>query len=118
MAARDSMLRHGLVPALLLVATAGLCLPQPRYTAHPPVAITACGQTADAVTVSLLSSRLHLDHVFDKTLMPERLQGIRTVVIVIGGSVQGLGETGTDERREVSRIKTLLARARQDWPWE
>ncbi len=98
---------------LFVVAAASLGVSAPQYTARRPVAITACGQAADALTVSLLSNRLHMDHLFDARLNPDRLRRIRTLVVVIGGSVSGLVDAAADGNREESRIKALLARARQ-----
>ena len=109
---RDRFLRYGVWPALMLFATVGRGWCHAQQTAPLPVAITACGQAADAVTVSQLSSRLHVDHVFAKTLTAEGLQGIKTLVIVIGGSVSGLGGPNTDENHELSRIMALIARAK------
>ncbi len=113
MAPRHWTARIGLT-LLVAIATGGLRPAGPQHVARVPMAITACGQTADAMTVSLLSRRVHLDHVFDQALKPEGLRGVRTLVVVIGGTVRGLGDTGAEEeKREVARIKTLLATARQ-----
>ncbi len=99
---------------LVAIPTGGLRPAALQPVARLPMAITACGQTADALTVSLLSRRVHLDHLFDLALKPQALRGIRTLVVVIGGSVKGLGETGADdERLEVARVKALLGTARQ-----
>jgi hypothetical protein len=100
--------------SLVLTLLAGsLCFGQPRYTAHPPMGITACGQASDASGLSLLSARLHIDHVFDRSMSAERLEGIRTLVVVIGGSVRGLDDRAIDESREISRVRAMLAKARR-----
>jgi hypothetical protein len=106
------ILRCGLVLAGLASAGGTLGPAQPQYAARPPLAITPCGQSADAVTVSLQANRVHLEHVFDATLKPDRLRGIKTLVIVIGGSVKGLGGAALDEDGEMSRVGDLLAKAR------
>jgi hypothetical protein len=84
---------------------------QPAFTAAAPVAITSCGQSPDAYTVSLLSKRVKLEHTFDNMLKPESLKGIKTLVIVMGGSAKGLGEAGIDEKGELARVGRLLAKA-------
>ncbi len=105
--------RHVAASALIGLWASGVCLGQPHYTAHRPMAITACGQAADAQNVSLASARLHLDHVLDRSMSADRLKGFRTLVVVIGGSVRGLDEGWTDESRETSRVRALLTRARR-----
>lgn len=79
----------------------------------PPTAITSCGQSPDALTVSLLSRRMQIDHVFESAMHADRLAGVRTLVVVVGGSVKGLSEAGSDEQRESARVASLLARARE-----
>jgi hypothetical protein len=98
---------------LACLALAGLRLGAATFTARPPLAITSCGQSPDALTVSLLSRRMRLDHLFETSLKPERLPGIKTLVVVIGASTKGLFEAGTDETRESARVATLLAKARE-----
>jgi hypothetical protein len=77
------------------------------------MAITSCGQSADALTVSLLSRRMRLDHSFEPLLNAEALPKIRTLVVVVGGSLKGLAEVGLDEPRELARVGGLLAKAKR-----
>ena len=86
---------------------------QPAFTSPPPVAITSCGQSPDAYTVSLLSRRAKIEHAFDNVLGPDGLRGVKTVVIVTGGSAKGLGEAGIDEKAELARVAKLLAKAKE-----
>jgi hypothetical protein len=104
----------------IVVATLAVCLAlsgavqsAARFTAQMPLAITSCGQSSDASTVSLLSRRMGLEHLFENALRPERLSEIKTLVVVIDASMKGLSEAGTNETRESARVSTLLARARQ-----
>lgn len=113
MAIAVSIPRLAPASALFALMAGGLCFGQSHYVAHRPLVITACGQTADALNLSLLSARLHVDHVFDKSLSADKLRGIRTLVVVIGGSVKGLDGGEIDEERETSRVRRLLAKARQ-----
>jgi len=92
---------------------AGIARAQPAFTSAPPVAITSCGQSPDAYTVSLLSKRIKLDHTFDNVLKPEALKAFKTLVIVMGGSAKGLGEAGIDEKSELARVAQLLAEAKK-----
>ena len=109
-------LRRGvafLTMAGLALAGAHASAQSPPFTSPPPVAITSCGQSPDAYTVSLLAKRQKLDHTFENTLKPGALQGFTSLVIVMGGSAKGLGEAGIDETGELARVGQLLAKARE-----
>jgi hypothetical protein len=45
----------------LLATTGSSLLAQTAFTSPPPVAITSCGQSPDAYTVSLLSKRAKIE---------------------------------------------------------
>ena len=96
-----------------LVAMGTHAVAQTPFTSPPPVAITSCGQSPDAYTVSLLSKRVKLEHTFDNMLKPDALKAIKTLVIVTGGSAKGLGEAGIDEKGELTRVAQLLAKAKE-----
>jgi hypothetical protein len=85
---------------------------QSDHTARFPMAITSCGQSADALTVSLLSKRMRIEHTFEPVLTAETLTKVRTLVVVAGGSLKGLGESGTNEKRELARVGALLSQAK------
>ncbi len=86
---------------------------QSTFQAELPLAVTSCGQSPDAFTVSILLKRLKVEHTFQNTLKPEGLKSLKTLVVVMGGSAKGLGEAGIDEKGEVERVSGLLAKARE-----
>jgi hypothetical protein len=99
---------------IALLATARVSvLAQTAFTSPPPVAITSCGQSPDAYTVSLLSKRVKIEHTFDNMLKPEALKTVKTLIVVTGGSAKGLGEAGIDEKGELARVGLLLAKAKE-----
>jgi hypothetical protein len=101
-----------LVAAACGLAAGGVGHAQAPFSAKLPMAITSCGQSPDAYTVSLLATRMRLSHSFDNVLKPEGLAGVGTLVVVMGGSAKGLGEAGLDEKGELARVAALIARAR------
>jgi hypothetical protein len=103
--------RRAILFWLALASGSGLAVAAGSFSALPPVAITSCGQSPDAFTVSLLAKRVKLAHVFENLLKPEALTA-KTLVVVPGGSAKGLGEAGIDEKGELQRVDALLARAR------
>jgi hypothetical protein len=96
-----------------LVLTGAHALAQTAFTSPPPMAITSCGQSPDAYTVSLLSKRAKIEHTFDNMLKPEALKTVKTLVVVTGGSAKGLGEAGIDEKDELARVAQLVAKAKE-----
>jgi len=108
-------LRQGVAYLMLagLVLAGVYATAQTPFTSPAPVAITSCGQSPDAYTVSLLSKRVKLEHTFDNMLKPEALKTLKTLVIVTGGSAKGLGEAGIDEKGELTRVAQLLAKAKE-----
>ena len=84
------------------------------FKAELPFAVSSCGQSLDAETVSLLAKRNKLEHTFTNGLKASELKGIKTLVIAMGGSAKGLGEAGIDEKGEIARVATLLDTAKKN----
>lgn len=99
--------------ALLLFATAGVSAAPAAFKAEMPFAISSCGQSLDAETVSLLAKRNKLEHTFNNVLQASELKGIKTLIIAMGGSAKGLGEAGIDEKGELARVGALLDAAKK-----
>ena len=111
--------KHTIVAAaMILLACLGLVAGSafaagPSFKAELPMAITSAGQSLDAYTLSLVCKRAKLDHTFNNSLKPEGLKGIKTLLIVMGGSAKGLGEAGIDEKGELDRVSHLLAKSKE-----
>jgi hypothetical protein len=86
---------------------------QAPFKAESPFAVTSCGQSLDAETVSLLAKRHKLVHTFNNVLKASDLGGAKTLVVAMGGSAKGLGEAGIDEKAELARVDALLEAARK-----
>ncbi len=100
----------GLASGLCVLVIASLGSAPGPFTARLPMAITGSGQGPDALTVSRLSTRLKLVHTFDNHLTPDRLVGIRTLVLVLGASASGRDHAGIDT--ELTRVNALLSMAK------
>lgn len=79
------------------------------FTAETPVAMTAPGQSPEIAIVSLLARRVNLEINSDNFLKVEGLNGMKTLIIIIGGSGKGLGAAGVDIEEESERAKSLIA---------
>ncbi len=84
-----------------------------KLSASEPVLLTSAGQSAD---VQILKTLFDRSKVTAKTLplaKPSDLDGVKTLVIAVGGSSKGLGAAGIDAAKETARLKSLLAKARE-----
>ncbi|MEI6704612.1 MAG: DUF6305 family protein, partial [Deltaproteobacteria bacterium] len=80
--------------ALFLLTAVTVSAAPVSFKAEMPFAISSCGQSLDAETVSLLAKRNKLEHTFNNVLKASELKGIKTLIIAMGGSAKGLGEAG------------------------
>lgn len=78
-----------------------------------PVLITSAGQSAEVQMVSVLAKRAKLDFTLSKMAGAQDLGQIRTVCLVIGVSLKGLGAAGLDMDQERQRITSLLKAAEE-----
>ncbi|MBN1225128.1 MAG: hypothetical protein JXB23_17900 [Candidatus Aminicenantes bacterium] len=76
-----------------------------------PLLITSSGQSAEVQLASVLAKRAGLDASVVKTAGPSDLQGRKTLVLVLGASLKGLGAAGIDAAQEKERVKLLITAA-------
>ncbi len=77
-----------------------------------PLLITSAGQSADAQLAAVLARKAGLKADLVKMAGPKELAGHKTLVLVLGASMKGLGAAGLDTAKEKDRIKSLLAAAK------
>lgn len=83
----------------------------PRF--ELPNLITSVGQSADVQMASVLAKRAGLDSVLQKTAAAKDLEGIKTLTLVLGASLKGLGAAGIDVEQENERVRTLISEAKK-----
>ena len=102
---------HVIIGLLLLVpATAG-----GQASAAPfeqPLLITSAGQNAEVQIAGVLAKRAGLTYTLSKLAGPKDLTGMKTLVLVLGTSLKGLGAAGLDVDKEKTRVEELAAEAR------
>jgi hypothetical protein len=82
-----------------------------------PLLITSAGQSAEVQLASVLAKRAGLEYTLAKTATSEDLAGQKTIALVVGASLKGLGAAGLDTSQEKERVKTLIsAAAEQEIP--
>lgn len=79
-----------------------------------PFLMTAAGQTPDALMVKIVAQKNKLDFTFEALAEAEDLAGKKSLVLVMGVSMKGLGSAGLDMDEEFKRIDKMIEQARKD----
>ncbi len=79
-----------------------------------PFLMTAAGQTPDALMVKIVAQKNKLDFTFEALAEADDLAGNKTLVLVMGVSMKGLGSAGIDMDEEFDRINGMIEKARKD----
>lgn len=82
------------------------------FTAEEPVLITSAGQSSDVLMAKILASKAKLNFEMDKKASYEKVDSAKSVIIVTGGSVKGMGAAGIDKDQEYERVQELIKRAK------
>ncbi|MCF7810756.1 DUF6305 family protein [bacterium] len=76
-----------------------------------PVLLTSVGQAADVLIMKGLSMRAGLSIRYCPQATADSLKGIKTLLLVAGGSSKGLGAAKIDPELEMDRVKALIKSA-------
>ena len=102
---------------LLILTSPTILSQQEKEKALPlfeqPLLITSAGQSAEVQLASVLAKRAGLNAVLNKVATAQDLENIKTVVLVIGASLKGLGAAGLDVAKEKKRVHLLLEEAQK-----
>ena len=80
-----------------------------------PVLLTSCGQSPGPTRFEIFLKALKLDYVYklDATAADLAKTPFKSVIIVTGASLKGMGAAGVSIDDEISRIKALIAAAKK-----
>ncbi len=78
-----------------------------------PLLLTSAGQNAEVQIAAVLAKRAGLDYSLSKLAAPEDLAAAKTLVIVMGASLKGLGAAGLDMDKERTRVLALAEASRK-----
>lgn len=88
--------------------------------ADEPVLLASCGQSPGPTYVKLFLGRLGIDHELIERATAEDLIGrqrsgrpVKTLIVVTGASLKGMGAAGVSMREELMRTEALIAEARK-----
>jgi hypothetical protein len=76
-----------------------------------PMLITSAGQSPDVQLAVVLAKRAGIEHTLAKLAVAKDLAGAKTLGLVVGASLKGLGAAGIDTAKEKARVQALLAEA-------
>ena len=77
-----------------------------------PLLLTSAGQSADVSLAAALARKAELPATLAKAAEGKDLAGYKTLVLVLGTSMKGLGAAGLDTAKEKDRVRALLAAAK------
>jgi hypothetical protein len=85
-----------------------------------PVLLTSCGQSPGPTKFDIFLKKLKLDYVYNlqataADLIAKSKSGapFKSIIIVTGASLKGMGAAGVSINDEISRIKALMAEAKR-----
>lgn len=103
---------------LLLSLFSSILAQEKPPKAELPVLITSCGQSPGPMKLKVFMKRLKLDHVYNtqataEDLIAKKKEGtpFKSVIIVTGASLKGMGAAGISIEDELERVKQLIAEA-------
>lgn len=92
----------------------------PAQTAEEPALLTSCGQSPGPVRLKIFMTRLNLDYDYDLMATAEDLiarkeagKPYKTLIIVTGASLKGMGAAGVSVDDELERTASLIAEAKK-----
>jgi hypothetical protein len=83
------------------------------FVFEQPLLITSAGQSAEVQLASVLAKRAGLTYTLSKVATSKDLENIKTLVLVLGTSLKGLGAAGLDTAKEKARVLLLLKEAQK-----
>jgi len=115
------MLRYASVAALVLTLvlasapTVPLTAQGPAPTAQAPVLVTSCGQSPGPVRFTVFLKRLGIEHEYKDVATAADLTSkkFKSVIIVTGASLKGMGAAGVSMKDELARTSALIAEAKK-----
>ena len=83
--------------------------------AELPVLLTSCGQSPGPERVKFFLKRLEMDYEFVEQASAQHLQSgsYKSIIIVTGASLKGMGAAGVSIQDELERTAELIAEAQQ-----
>lgn len=107
-----------LIALVVLAAITAWAVPafaQAPAKASAPVLVTSCGQSPGPLKITVFMKRLGIEHDYkaDATAKDIASKKYKTVIVVTGASLKGMGAAGVSMTDELKRTEALLAEAKK-----
>jgi hypothetical protein len=104
-----------LVGALLLAAVPYVCAQNPAAKAGTPVLITSCGQSPGPVMLKVILQKVGIAYELNSLAANADLKTkpYKSLIIVMGASLKGMGAAGISIDDELKRIGALIEEAKK-----
>lgn len=93
---------------------------KPAVKLEQPVLLTSCGQSPGPLKIKIFFGRLSMDYVYNMQasaadLVAKKKEGkpFKSLIIVTGASLKGMGAAKVSMEEELDRIKKLIAEAKK-----
>jgi hypothetical protein len=85
----------------------------PLPTFDRPILVTCTGQTPGSLTLTTLLDRQGIKVTHDPLVVPSKMAGYKTIIVVMGASLKGLGAAGINQEEELDRDRMVFKKARE-----
>ena len=79
-----------------------------------PVLVTSAGQGGDTEAMDRVLQKAGIEHTLNATASASEVASAKTIFVVVGASMKGLGAAGVSVEQELARAKAALAGASED----
>jgi hypothetical protein len=115
------MFRSASIAALFVTLVLTAAPPRPlgaqgaAPTAQAPVLVTSCGQSPGPLRFTVFLKRLGIDHEYkaDATAADVASKKYKSMIIVTGASLKGMGAAGVSMKDELTRTAAIIAEAKK-----
>jgi hypothetical protein len=111
----NACVRAAILACLVVLAAVPALAQKPAQTAAAPILVTSCGQSPGPDRITVFLKRLQIDH--DKkpeaTAADLASKKYKSVIIVTGSSLKGMGAAGVSINDEIARIEKVIAEAKK-----
>jgi hypothetical protein len=116
------MIRRHPLAFVFALAAVGVVVLAPGAWAQPaapkaqaPVLVTSCGQSPGPVKITVFLKRLGIEHEYKADATDKDVAGkkFKTLIVVTGASLKGMGAAGVSMKDELARTSALIDAAKK-----
>jgi hypothetical protein len=108
-------LSAGALVLLAVLTLSASAFAQAAPKADAPVLVTSCGQSPGPLKITVFLKRLGIEYDYKADATPKDLatKKYRSIIIVTGASLKGMGAAGVSMKDELTRTEALIAEAKK-----